>query len=122
MVRRTDLTWRHEDFCHVRALFGLGQREGAQLVAAGHGRQPPGLLLTGAEGADGGHGQAAVYHVEGTDAAVAAGEFRGGEPFGDGCQGASSRGCCQPAVTEVVRKPLRRTITHIGLAAQDAYC
>ena len=61
---------------------GFGQAEGADLLHAGHGRQPLGLLLLGAAEIDRAHGQAAVHAHEGRHRRVDAGQFHGHEPVG----------------------------------------
>ena len=64
----------------VRAVVGLGQREGTDLLQARHRRQPVPLLLLGPAVGDRAHGQPRLHPDEGADAAVAAVELHRDQP------------------------------------------
>src|SRR5918997_7048765 len=70
----------------VRAVVGLGQAEGADLLHAGHGRQPAPLLLLVPEQGDRGHGEAGVDPEEGADAAVAPAQLHADQAGGHRAQ------------------------------------
>ena len=67
----------------VRAVVGLGQREGAELLEPRHPGQPPLLLLLGAEHRDRLHGQPGLHAQERAEAAVAAVQLHVDEAAGD---------------------------------------
>ena len=67
----------------VRAVLGLGQRERADLLDAGHAREPALALLLGAEQVDRAHRQARLHAEERPEAPVAAVDLHVHEPPGE---------------------------------------